>query len=240
MARKIVIFSTKGGVGRTFIATNLAAALVKEEQKKVLLVDLDMQAVGDMSRILNLTPHKAMVDLINLLKKQPKEFNKDEFLTHSPIGVDLLCGVLRPQQSVHMDVEKIKEIFALWEKDYDYIIMDAGKNFSDVMIAALNQANLILLVVTPDILSIYQTKWALDTLQFLHFPLAMVKVVLNRAESVASISWQEVRVSLASDLIALLPSEGRIVGQAINRCIPVTMESPKAKISLGIKNLLRQ
>ncbi len=237
MAKKIVIFSTKGGVGRTFIATNLAVSLAHGENKRVLLVDLDLQAVGDMPRMLNLSPQKPMVELISFLKKQITKFNKDDYLIHSNLGVDLLCGVLRPQQSAHMDPAIIKDVLGLWDKEYDYIIIDAGRNFSDVLVETLNLANLILLIVTPDILSIYQTKWSLDTLQFLHFPLAMVKIILNRAESISSISWQEVRVSLASDIIALLPSEGKIVGQAVNRGIPVVIENPKAKISLAISKL---
>ena len=93
MAKKIVIFSTKGGVGKTFVASNLGVTLAKEEGKKVLLIDLDLQGVGDMSRMLNLSPQKSLADLNYLLKKQHKDFKKDEFLTHSPLGVDFVCGV---------------------------------------------------------------------------------------------------------------------------------------------------
>ena len=235
MAKTIVIFSTKGGVGKTLIATNLAVSLAKDEMKRVCIVDLDLHVVGDMARMLDLNPQKAMIDLVQRLKKQPPEFKKDEFLVHSSLGIDFLAGILRPQQSPHLRPEMIKDVFVFLDQDYDYIVVDAGESFSDCLVAALNQANLILLAVTPDILSIYQTKWALDTLQFLHFPLIMVKVILNRAESISSISWQEVRVSLPVDIIARIPSEGRVVGQAVNRGIPVIIDSPKTKIASAIK-----
>ncbi len=201
-----------------------------------MLVDLDLQVVGDMARMLDLNPQKAMVDLINLLKKEPsRQFKKEDFLVKHSQGVDFLPAVLRPQQSPHLEVEYIQTVFNLFAKDYDYVIVDAGKSFSNCLVATLNQANLILLVVTPDILSIYQTKWILDTLQFLHFPLAMVRVVLNRAESLSSISWQEVRVSLPVDIIARIPSEGKFVGQALNQGIPVVIDSPRTKIAQAIK-----
>jgi len=236
MAKIIVIFSTKGGVGKTLIATNLAVSLAKDQLQRVCLVDLDMQVVGDMARMLDLNPQKTMADLISFLKRQQAPIKKEDFLVKSSVGgVDFLAGVLRPQQSPHVEADKIKDVFSLLDKDYDYIIVDVGKSFSDIFVAALNQANLILLVVTPDILSIYQTKWAIDTLQFLHFPLAMVKIVLNRAESAASISWQEVRVSLAADIIAQIPSEGKVVGFAVNRGVPIVIESPRTKIALSIK-----
>ncbi len=241
MAKRIVIFSTKGGVGKTLIAANLAVSLARDQIQRVCLVDLDLQVVGDMPRMLDLAPQKTMVDLINYLKKQPSGFKKEDFIIKSPsLGLDLLAGVLRPQQSPHLEAERIKEVFDLLDKDYDYIVVDAGKSFTDVFVATLNQANLILLVVTPDILSIYQTKWVLDTLQFLHFPLKMVKIVLNRAESASSISWQEVRVSLPVDIIAQIPSEGKVVGSAVNRGIPVVIDSSRTKVAQAIKKFSAQ
>lgn len=71
MAKRIVIFSTKGGVGKTLLATNLAVSLFNDQSQRVCLVDLDLQGLGDMSRMLFINPQKAMVDLMNSLKEQP-------------------------------------------------------------------------------------------------------------------------------------------------------------------------
>ena len=237
MSKIITILSTKGGVGKTLIAVNLAVSLAKDCRQKVLLIDLDLQVAGDMARMLDLAPQKSMVELIHSLKRQPRDVRKEDFLTHSSLGIDFLPGVLKPQQAPHLDPVRIEDAFALLRQDYDYIIIDAGKSFTDIFVAALNQANLILLVVTPDILSIYQTKWALDTLQFLHFPLSMIRLVLNRAESVSGIGWEEVKGTLPIDVIAHIPSEGKAVGQALNIAVPVVIDSPKTKISLAIKKL---
>ena len=205
MAKTIVIFSTKGGVGKTLIAANLAISLAKED-KRVCLMDLDTQVVGDMAHMFNLNPQKCVADLMNFLKKQPQLTKKEEFVVRSKFNdVDFLPGVLKPQQSGYLYPDKLSEVFLFLEKDYDYIVVDAGKSFSDVFLSALNQANLILLVATPDVLSVYQTKWSLDTLQFLHFPLSMFKVVLNRAESLSSISWHEIRANLPIDIIERIP-----------------------------------
>ncbi|MCX5704150.1 MAG: AAA family ATPase, partial [Candidatus Omnitrophica bacterium] len=240
MTKTIAIFSTKGGVGKTFIASNLAVALGQEEAKKILLLDLDLQVVGDMEKMLGLSPHRSMVDFSDALLGRSNLSPKEDFLIHTKLGIDFLPGVLKPQQAPHIDPDKIKDIFTLFKKDYDFIVVDAGKIINEVLLQVLNQANLILLVLTPDILAIYQTKWALDTLQSLHFPLSMVRIVLNRAASVSSISWQEIRVSLPVSIIAQVPSEGRIVGDAINRGIPVVIDSPKTKIAFSIKKLAHE
>ena len=231
MAKTIVIFSSKGGVGKTLIATNLAVALTKEG-KRVCVIDLDTQVVGDMAHMLGLVPQKCMADLMSFLAKQPQLTKKQDFVVKTKFNnVDFLAGVLKPQQSGFLYPEKLSDVFAFLDKDYDYIVVDAGKIFSDVFLSVLNQANLILLVVTPDVLSIYQTKWALDTLQLLHFPLSMIKLVLNRAESLSSISWQEIRVNLPIDIIEKIPSEGKLVNQAVNQRVPVVIDSPRSKIA---------
>jgi len=242
MAKTVAVFSTKGGVGRTLITTNLAVSLVKDQVKRVCLVDLDLQLPGDMARMLNLNVQKSALDLIAYLKKDlPTSsvslLKKYEFLTKTSFGLDFLSGVSRPQQSSNFETDKIKDMFNFLSKDYDFIIVDVGKSFSEAFVATLNQANLILLVVTPDILSIYQTRWALDTLQFLQIPLSMVKIVLNRADSISSISLDEIRAGLPVDIIIQLPSEGRAVGMAVNRGVPVVIDSPRTKFSQGIANL---
>ncbi|MFH1355011.1 MAG: ATPase, T2SS/T4P/T4SS family, partial [Candidatus Omnitrophota bacterium] len=241
MAKKVVIFSTKGGVGKTLVSTNIAVSLAVNDHKRVCLIDLDLQAVGDMSRMLDLNPRKSMADLIYYLKKHSTDTARiEEFVTKSNQVIDFLPGVLKPQHTPNLQQEKIIDVFNMLDSHYDYMVIDAGKNFNDVLVSVLNRANLILLIVTPDVLSVYQTKWALDTLQFLNFPLSMIKVVLNRAESAASISWHDVSVSLPVDIIARIPSDGKIVGQAVNRGVPVVVDSPRARISVKISEFTKE
>ncbi len=237
MPKTVVILSTKGGVGKTLISANLAVSLAQDYKQKALLMDLDLQVVGDMARMLSLSPQKSLADLMYLYKKEPQKVKREDFLTASPLGLDFLTGVLRPQQTGYLDAGRIKDVFTLLKQGYDYVVIDAGKSFTDIFVAILNQANLILIVATPDILSIYQTKWILDTLQFLQIPLKMIKIVLNRAESVSGISWQEVSTTLPVSIISQIPSEGKAVGQALNAAVPVVLDSPKAKITFAIKKL---
>ena len=143
MAKTIVIFSTKGGVGKTLIAANLAVSLARDQGKRVCLLDFDLQGVGDMARMLGLNPDKAIVDMLSSFKNQPNDFKKEYFLTRSPFKIDFMPAVLKPQQLPHLNPAGIKELFSLLDKDYDYIVIDTGKSFSDVFMSILNQANLI-------------------------------------------------------------------------------------------------
>lgn len=238
-AKFIVFFSTKGGVGKTLVSTNLALSLRKESSGNICLVDFDLEASMDMSRLLNLSPLKSIAD-IAIINKESKDWKPEEFILKHSSGVELLTGCLMPSQSPHIDQNVINELLPRLEKKYDYVIIDAGRAFTDSLIGVLSFANLILLVVTPDILSIYQTKWALDVLQSLNFPLKMVKFVLNRSESVGSFAWQEVKVNLPAEILAHIPSDGKAVGFSVNRRVPVVTDSPKCRFSQAVSKLAQE
>ena len=113
MAKTIVIFSTKGGVGKTLIATNIAVSLARDEQQKVCLMDMDIGAVGDMGRMIDIIPSKSLSDLVHLMKHSPQQAQRDRrlFIDHSRFEVDFLAGVSKPQQYAHLDPTKIREVF---------------------------------------------------------------------------------------------------------------------------------
>ncbi len=141
------------------------------------------------------------------------------------------------KQAARMNVNKIAMVLKFLESQYDYVIVDAGRAFTESLFTVFNHANLILLVVTPDVISVYQTKWSLDTLQSLHLPLNMVKLIINRAESVGGVSWQEIRAAIPCEIISRIPSEGKSVVLALNRRIPLVIDSPGSKVAQTIRTL---
>jgi len=241
MSKTVAIFSTKGGVGKTLVAANLAVGLGYYGGKKVAVIDLDLQAVGDMPKLFGVVPNRTMIDLAQSLEKDPEGTSlNDYFVTVEKYNIDLLPGVLSPRQIAFLNPQKIEMVLNHLRGKYDYIIIDTGKAFTETLFTTFNHTNLILLVVTPDVLSVYQTKWALDTLQSLHIPLNMIKVVLNRAQSSGSVSWQEVRAAIPCEIVSRIPSEGKSVGLALNRGIPVIVDAPNCKVSQAIRSLQRQ
>jgi septum site-determining protein MinD len=241
MAKIISIFSTKGGVGRTFIATNLAVCLTQKlKDKKVLLIDLDLHLPGDMARLLNLKPTKPLVHLVPEWQKgnyNPSDL-RDYILHYPKSKLDLLSTILTPKQRQVIDGKFVSAVLGDLDKGYEFIVIDAGRSVSRLLISILEQTNLILFIVNPDILSVHQTKEAMDMLQSLYFPIKMMKVILNRAESQGGVAWREVRMALPCDMVARIPSEGRIVGYALNRRVPVVLESPRCRVTQTLNKLV--
>src|SRR5581483_9715993 len=93
--RIITVFSPKGGTGKTVIATNLAAALAKQDGRRTLLLDLDLQ-FGDAAIMLGLEPEKTIFDFVNA----PGELDPDKlagYTTKHKSGLDILPAPLRPE-----------------------------------------------------------------------------------------------------------------------------------------------
>ncbi|MEK7849442.1 MAG: ATPase, T2SS/T4P/T4SS family, partial [Candidatus Omnitrophota bacterium] len=230
----ISIFSTKGGVGKTLLAVNLAIAMA-QYGKKVALIDLDLQAIQDMARMIDATPQYSIFDIVSIIDKIEQSGNIKNYMTLVPVGVDFLPAITRPKQSPHITGERIGKVISMLTPFYDFIVVDGGRAFTDSLISIFNRSNLILFIVTPDILSVYETRWGLDVLQSLHFPLKMIKLLLNRAESKSGLSWQEVKLALPCEIISSIPSDGRVVGLALNRGVPVIVDNPSNRVSAAIK-----
>ncbi|MFH0826546.1 MAG: ATPase, T2SS/T4P/T4SS family, partial [Candidatus Omnitrophota bacterium] len=235
----ISIFSTKGGVGKTLLAVNLAIAL-GQEGKRVALIDLDLQAIQDMARMIDTTPQYSIFDIVSILEKVEQAGNIKNYMTLVPAGIDFLPAITRPKQSPHITGDRIGRVINMLTSFYDFIIVDGGRAFTDSLINIFNRSNLILFIVTPDILSVYETRWGLDVLQSMHFPLKMIKLLLNRAESKSGLSWQEVKLALPCELIASVPSDGKVVGLALNRGVPVVVDSPSSRVSAAIKKFAKE
>ncbi len=238
MDSKIIsIFSNKGGVGKTFVAVNLATALAISG-RRVLLIDLDFQAGQDMARMLNLVPRYALVNALSQIEKSDSSDAIKKFVISHSSGLDFLPAVVQVKQVGHITPDNIKLFFKKAALAYEYIIIDAGKLFSESILTAFDHSNLILLIATPDVLAVYQIKWSIEWLQSLHFPLKMVKLVLNRSESRGGVAWQEVRTALGCEIFARIPSDGHVVGLALNRGVPCVIDSPKSKVTEAFNKMV--
>ncbi len=226
----ITIFSNKGGVGKTFIVANIAAALAMKA-KKVLLLDMNLQAGQDLARSLNISAPHSLSDLLVEIGKEDSPDVLKRYIVRHVSGIDFLSGINNLREAGLITADNVRLFLKKASLQYEFIIIDGGSTFSEVLISILDQSSLIFLPTTPDVLAVYQSKSTLEMLQSLHYPLRMVKIILNRAESRGGVAWQEVKTALPCDIFALIPSDGKTVGSALNRGVPCVLDSPKAKVS---------
>ena len=239
MGQVITLFSPKGGVGRTFLTTNLAVSISGQlAGKKILLIDMDFDLPGDMSKLLNFHPTKAIVDIITLWEKNNYSpvLIKD-YIHNFSDTLDFLPVILKVSERTILKGEFLQKIIEDLKTDYEFIIIDAGRNFSKLLISIFEYTNLILLVVNPDLLSVHKIKETVEKLQYFSFPLRMIKLILNRSESLGGVTWQEVKLAIPAEIVAHIPSQGKIVCSSLNRQIPLVFENPRCQISIFLNKL---
>ena len=235
----LVVFGTKGGIGKTVVAVNLAVCLAERLRSPICLVDLDVMASGDAGKMLGLSPQRAVAELAPLLKRPnpPAALPLEDVVVQHKSGVHVVQCLTTPRQAQALEPKLMNALFNALLARYAYVVVDAGKGLTDPLISAFDHAHLILLVTTPDVVALYQTKWAMSIIESLLFPPSMVKGVLNRAESRGGVGSQDVRLAMPCELIGEIPSDGRAVGSAVNQGIPVVTVSGFSKVPDAFRRL---
>jgi len=230
----ITFFSTKGGVGKSVVSTNSAVALAKLTGKRIVVLDLDLQ-FGDVAIMFQLTPNHTIYDVVQVMDRLDKDMLQG-FLTVHSSGVQALLAPVRPHESDSITSNHVKEIIDLLRKFFDYVVIDTPPTFSDVILTALDESDLICLIATMDMPSIKNIKLAIQTLKQLGYPEDIVKFILNRADSKVWLEIDEVEKSLGIRAEAKIPSD-RIVPRSINKGIPVVIEQPKSPVAKSLQEL---
>jgi pilus assembly protein CpaE len=225
----VAIYSSKGGVGCTFIATNLAILLHSAEAPTVL-VDGDLQ-FGDVTTFLNLQARNSVSTLVPHVDELD-EVMLDDVLLRYENDLRVLAAPPSPELADELTGEIIGKILDHLTRQYAYIVVDAGSTLDDATVAILEMADLILSVITPDIPSIKNSRSLLDVFSALEIQPERVLFVLNEYERGDSIDSQKVADSLHVEVIAGLPFDHRTVKSAINRGEPLTKPLSREMIKL--------
>jgi pilus assembly protein CpaE len=233
--RVITVFSTKGGAGKSFVATNLAVALAKRSEGAVCLIDADLQ-FGDVAVMLKLVPQHTIADAISSIHRLDEPLIRSLLIRHDASGVLVLPAPTEPAFADQITADDVIKIISTVRSFCDYIVVDTPSYFTDVVIRLLEECDDIVLVAGMDVPNIKNVKLGLNTLGLLNVPESKVKLVLNRANSKVRIDVAEVERALGLKADILVPSD-IAVPQSINKGVPVALDSPKSGVARSLEQL---
>jgi pilus assembly protein CpaE len=220
----VAVLGPKGGTGKTTLATNLAADLATRGQE-TLLVDLDLQ-FGDVGVVLGVEPDRTIYDLATAGGTMDAERLRG-YTGRSRDGVNVLLAPVRPDQADAVTGEHVATILDLARTTYDVVIVDTPPAFTPATIAAVDQADLIVMLGSFDLPGLKNMKLGMETLQLMDIPPSRILPVLNRANTKVGLLVADVAKVLGRAPEVAVPSD-RGVPQSVNAARPIICAQPKS------------
>ena len=229
--RMISVFSSKGGCGTSFLATNLAAAF----GSRTVLVDLNLQA-GDLPLFLGVDPKYSFADMAEH-RNRLDDALIGSFVTPYSSHLSLLAAPKEADSADEIEPEHVFEVLRRLRESYEYVVLDPQHTFDAITLAALDQSDEIVLVLTLDIPAIRSTQRALEIFDRLGYPRQKVRIVVNRFSKQIDLDLRQVEKFLGEPVIGFISSDYNIAVTSINLGTPLVLSESNSRIAIEIKRI---
>jgi pilus assembly protein CpaE len=235
LGKMFVAFSTKGGVGKSVVATNLAVLLATRNPGRVCLIDADLQ-FGDDAVLLGVPPQHTSADAAAVVQTIDTQLMDGFLATHEASSLRVLCAPVEPAAGERITAEEMIGMVRILRTMFDYVVVDMPPHFDDVVLALLEEADEVLLIASLDIPSIKNLKVGIQTLDLLSVAGSKLHLVMNRANARVHLDISDVERALGVSAEFLIPSDIAIP-QSVNRGVPVVLDKPRAPAALALRAL---
>lgn len=232
--RIILVFSAKGGCGKTTLATNLAEAMAEMGVGKVCLADYNLE-FGDVAIALQVDPVRTISDALGMQGGLDRHGVESMVIEARP-NLDVLLAPTQPADAEFITPDLAGEVLRLLSEIYDYVIVDSPPAFSNVILKCFDLADSYVLLTTLDMLALKNFKVTLDTLDALGYPRARWHVVLNRFDSHVGLTGEDMARTIGVPIMTKLPSS-KDVPASLNKGVTLVSENPKHPFSRSVVEL---
>lgn len=230
----VTVFSGKGGVGVTSLATNLAVSFARNCGKRTAVVDLNMQ-MGDVGLMLDLRPEYTITDAIGTGSLD--ESRLKGLMTEHESGVHLLSTPEDPVESEKISPGLLLEVFSLLKSMYDVIVVDAGHFFDSRVLEVLSLADTILVMASLDVPTVRNVRRCLTLFDQLGYTQEKVKIIVNRHQKRSKVTAEDLEETAETKIFWSIPNDYKPLIASIDSGVPAIIQSPKSKVSRAIEDL---
>lgn len=231
----ISVLGSRGGVGCTSTAVNLAATLAADRNFKVVLVDLDL-ALGDADVALDLNGEYTIGDLAANITRLDMTFLSRSLSKHSS-GLYLLPHPINVEEATQINDVHLERILSLLRAGHTHLILDLSKGFRPTDVIALKMSDIILLVVQLELTSLRNALRTLATLDADPILRDKVRVVLNRVGMVTDITREKALEILGKPFFWEIPNDHKAMMESKNNGVPLITSAPHSKVQENFQAL---
>ncbi len=236
-----VLFSPRGGAGQTVLATNLAVALAETTPDRVVIVDLDL-LFGHVAMLLDQTPRTSLAAISPAAIRAADRDSFSYYLARHPeSSLRLLVGTVRPEESELVTADHVRAVLDILRRQYVHVIVDAGSRFNEPCLAAIEAADHVLVVSTPEPAAVDAARQTQRVLrELLGISDDLVTYLLNERSPYGKMSAQEFGVALNTEWVHEVPFGGEEVSRAALDGFPLVMGRSGNPASRAIVSLARK
>lgn len=237
--RIISVFGSKGGVGTTTVAVNLAASIAEADAgKSVALIDMNL-LFGEVPLFLDMEHTFNWAEIIKNIARLDAMYLMSIMATH-PSGLHVLPSPSSMEGGNTATPQVVEQILRLMQTVFDYIIIDGGHSPDAISFQLLRQSHEVIIVAILSLPCLVNVKRLFGTFQRLGYPHKdNIKVVINRYHKKSDISIQEAEESIKTKISWTLPNDYSTTVSAINQGKTLSAYAPKSEICKGIQDISR-
>jgi pilus assembly protein CpaE len=220
--RTVAVYSPKGGVGTTTIATNIAVAAALKRPDRVVLVDMSLQ-FGGVASHLNLPPKQTLADVVRdeTAMREP-EIMKTYAMRHAS-GLHVIAAPGSPEGAELVTPELVETVIKMLLEGYDSVVIDAGSNLDERTMTVLDNAETVILPVYPEMTALNAVTALLDYFNEVGSIGGKSMFVLNNVFAREILKLRDIESALGTKIAMDLLYDPFIYLKAVNEGVPIVI-----------------
>ena len=232
------LVSMVGGVGVTSLAANLGLAMRNLLQKRVALVDLDLQS-GGLAVFLNLEPERT-ITLLAEAQRKLDSIQLEAALTKHDSGVYLLAAPKRIEDAETVSDQTVGAALELMRQLFDFVLVDCGRHIDEKTVAAWEHSQEIFYILDQSIASARCAWRFIELYQRLGIKDVRPRFIINRFVEHHPISEEQISHTLARGISARLPRDDRLMERVQLQGQDLWRLAPSSQVARAVEDLARK